>query len=411
MTVQASPWYLARDGKQFGPLTEAELAKFIELGHLQPNDLLWRDGFPDWRPAMVVFPPKRATGAVRIPSFPASSNAAPANGALRADFQPGASRLEAPGRRTASAPRRHGDDSDDEDDGARARPRRRGLRRAILAVLVLSALGGAGWFAYPHRHKLTGLAVSLPTFSLPTFGSRSPLEVADRASLDVPPLKGFEGNAETIDAALQRTALWRVLKRDFAEWYAERLKEIVALTGQGRNEAAIAQQMARALVALRRQEVNNALSASIPRLKLVAMTFYENLVQLKQQGSEACFEFISQGESSPIVIAMLQGSPHTAHLQAQLTTVFEAIAEGRKTPRVYPQPRKEDYDLLAADLGKRGWTEADLQLFSDERALARAAPEKVCQLVHDWFAAQLALKDENMQLRLLVDSLKPVVAG
>ena len=52
-----------------------------------------------------------------------------------------------------------------------------------------------------------------------------------------------------------------------------------------------------------------------------------------------------------------------------------------------------------------------MQLFSDERALARAGPEKVCQLVHDWFAAQLALKDPDMQLRLLVDSLKPVVAG
>jgi hypothetical protein len=35
----------------------------------------------------------------------------------------------------------------------------------------------------------------------------------------------------------------------------------------------------------------------------------------------------------------------------------------------------------------------------------------VCQLVHDWFAAQLAIKDPDMQLRLLVDSLKPVVAG
>ena len=52
-----------------------------------------------------------------------------------------------------------------------------------------------------------------------------------------------------------------------------------------------------------------------------------------------------------------------------------------------------------------------MQLFSDERALPRAAPEKVCQLVHDWFAAQLDIKDADMQLRLLVDSLKPVVAG
>ena len=60
---------------------------------------------------------------------------------------------------------------------------------------------------------------------------------------------------------------------------------------------------------------------------------------------------------------------------------------------------------------KLGWSQTDWQLFSDERALARAGPEKVCQLVHDWFAAQLAIKDPDMQLRLLVDSLKPVVAG
>ena len=67
MSAQASQtqWYLARDGQQFGPLSDAELAKFIELGHLQPTDLLWRDGFPDWRPAMVVFPPTRAPAPQR----------------------------------------------------------------------------------------------------------------------------------------------------------------------------------------------------------------------------------------------------------------------------------------------------------------------------------------------------------
>src|SRR5262245_54729280 len=53
----ASSWYLARDGEQFGPISEPEMAKLVELGHLKPTDLLWREGFPDWRPAMVVFPP------------------------------------------------------------------------------------------------------------------------------------------------------------------------------------------------------------------------------------------------------------------------------------------------------------------------------------------------------------------
>ncbi len=41
-------WYLGRDGRQHGPISGAELAKLIELGHIKGSDLLWRDGFKDW---------------------------------------------------------------------------------------------------------------------------------------------------------------------------------------------------------------------------------------------------------------------------------------------------------------------------------------------------------------------------
>ena len=58
--MQLSPakveWHLVRDGKPFGPLSELEFLKFIEQGHLEQNDLLWRDGFSEWRSASVVFP-------------------------------------------------------------------------------------------------------------------------------------------------------------------------------------------------------------------------------------------------------------------------------------------------------------------------------------------------------------------
>ena len=60
----------------------------------------------------------------------------------------------------------------------------------------------------------------------------------------------------------------------------------------------------------------------------------------------------------------------------------------------------------------RGWNPADLAaLFRRLGRLSRATPQKVCQMVQDWFAAQLAVKDEEVQLRLLVEALKPVVAG
>ena len=162
---------------------------------------------------------------------------------------------------------------------------------------------------------------------------------------------------------------------------------------------------------LRRQQTDNALSANLPSLKRIASTFYDNIAELRKQGTEACFAFISQGEASPLIVSLLQGSPHTGRLQSQLVSVFEAVADGRKLPRVYPKPRKTDYETLASALTALGWSQADMQLFSDERELARANPAKICQLVHDWFAAQLGIKDADVQLRLLVDSLRPVVAG
>jgi hypothetical protein len=214
-----------------------------------------------------------------------------------------------------------------------------------------------------------------------------------------------------MDANLQATPLWRILKREFPDWYAERLKEIGALIAQNKDDANIAQQMGRALVQLRRQQTDNALSASIPNLKRIASTFYDNIAELRKDSTDTCFAFISQGEASPTIVSLLQGSRHAARLQAQMVSVFEAVADGRKMPQMYPKPRKTDYEVLAAALTALGWSQADMQLFSDERELARATPDKICQLVHDWFAAQLGLKDADVQLRLLVDSLRPVVAG
>ncbi len=404
-----SQWYLARDGQQYGPLSEPELAKFIELGHLQPTDLLWREGFPDWRPAMVVFPPRKPAMARPPQPAPPPGNAPPRPAA-------GAQvRTQAPARQQRPNPKAgvrvslgpmHVETAAGYAEADEPEPRGGGMKWMLVGIVGLAVLGAVGWYGYPRRAALLDLVSDLPAKV-----STGPVATGDRRGLGTSPLMGLSGTRATIDATLQATPLWRVVKREFPDWYAERVKEIAALAAQNKSEAEIGQQVARGLVTLRRQNVNHALAAGFPQLKAVASTFYENLVQLRKESADACFEFISQGEASPTVVSLLQGSAHTAHLQAQLTAVFEAIADGRKAVRSYPQPGKSDYDALQADLSKLGWTPADMQLFSDEKALARASHEKVCQLVQDWFAAQLAIKDQDMQLRLLVDSLKPVVAG
>jgi hypothetical protein len=382
------PWYLARDGEQYGPISEAEMAKLVELGHLQPNDLLWRDGFPDWRPALVVFPP-HDPGPSRGPRLTRGGAVGGARPAERAAAEP-APPLGGPAGGPAL-----------EEGGYR--PRRWG--RVVVLLLLVVLLAGGGALAYPYRAQLTALVASLTAPS-------GAMAIADRKSLEAPPFAGFQtGTADGIDANLQAAALWRVIKRQFPDWYTQRLGEAAALAKDNKGDAVVGQYLARKLVELRRQQAANGLSAKLETLKTVATAYFESLEKLRKHSPEACNAFIRQGEAEPQIVALLQGSEHTAHLQAQLTAVFEAIAEGRQLPRVHPQPTQAQYQMLASELAKRGWTQDDFKLLSSKQAMAQGAPEKVCQLVHDFFAAQLTLPDADAQTRLLVDSLRPVFAG
>jgi GYF domain 2 len=65
-------WYVARDGRQHGPISDVEMRKLVELGHLRPADLIWRPGFADWRPAQAVFaaaPPAPTPSPKPSPDF------------------------------------------------------------------------------------------------------------------------------------------------------------------------------------------------------------------------------------------------------------------------------------------------------------------------------------------------------
>ena len=60
---QPIEWYLARDGKQHGPVTDAEIRKIVELGHLRPTDLVWRHGMAEWTSGAIAFPPAAPVAA------------------------------------------------------------------------------------------------------------------------------------------------------------------------------------------------------------------------------------------------------------------------------------------------------------------------------------------------------------
>lgn len=419
-------WYIARDGKQYGPVSAVEMAKLVELSHLKPTDLLWRPGFADWRPALTVFPPAVAPAAPAHPapsSAPVRAASAPqpltteperaytdnraATAEIRTTTESRPAQVAAEPRGAATAPVA----STQALSGDRGEPsgNRLGRKLAAAAAVALAVAATAGYFVVSGRNSADKdqsppvvAAASAPT---KVATAAEPAAAAQAAATSTPV------DAATVEARLQQSEVWQFLKRDYSEWYDTQIKGIAALPDGQRTQLSIDGQLVSALVKLRRENADKALSASTDKLKRVASAFLDNLGTLARRDVNACFSFISQGESSPAVTSDIVKGTRTSPMQEQIMAILDAIADGAKSPRSHDKPQKADYDALAEQLTRLGWSQADLQLFADPKALARAEPAKVCKMVQDWFTAHLAIGDAAIQERLLVETLRPVVAG
>jgi hypothetical protein len=409
-------WFIARDSKQHGPLTDIEMRKLVELGHLRPTDLIWRQGFPDWRPAAAVFPstvagaPSAASAAKRAAPQPAAVTAARAPRHEPATLQPtigqrgsSASAAVASEDRQAMRPEAVPNERASETGGNR--------RAFIVAFLLLLLTGGGAWLGYKYRDtvrdfvspgekKLVSADVGK---TAPETEAAKPVETAVTA----PPVESTNATEDR----LKKSPLWIQMKQDFPDWYQERVKEATRLAGENKPDIEIMQYLVQELVALRRQNADKALAASTEKHKQLASAFLANLKKLAEEGAETCYSFISKGETSPPVVALMQDPQKSGPIEAQVLAIFAAIAEGRQSPTPHSAPIKGDYDVLIAELNRLGWTQADIQMFADPKAFAKAPHDRVCQMVQDWFAAQLAIQDAATQERLLLDAVRPLVAG
>lgn len=113
-------WYYSVEGSQQGPVTAAELKKLATDGKLKPDDLVWKDGMAEWKPASTI---KGLFGAGG--SSPGVAAAKVDEPVAKADPE----RDDRPSRRgrdedDEDRPRRRSRDEDDEDED-RPRNRRR----------------------------------------------------------------------------------------------------------------------------------------------------------------------------------------------------------------------------------------------------------------------------------------------
>ena len=337
-----------------------------------------------------------------------------------------------------------------------AGPARRSLmRRVVMPLTLLGIIGTGGWLVYSDGNGLgptakqyydlarsqsirsygriamiakawTG-AASSPQDNPPNANpshTMAPGEQRDKsietASLAKPPASQSTATAaassngrQAVAAAnpLQGSPLWRFIEREYPEWYAERAKEALSIKDNIKDDHAIRRLMEQKLLALRQEHAAEALNSSPERLRAVAANFLKTLQVLSSHSIEACYGFISNGEFHPKVLELMKDPAYSDPLDAQTMAILAAAVEGKRNPITHEPPKPADYRALGTELMSRGWTMADLRLFTDPVALSAAKPAKVCRMVQTWFSAQLALPDSDAQLRLLVQSLRPVIAG
>ena len=89
----ANEYFYARGEEQFGPVSGGQLKALATSGELEPTDLVWKEGMPDWVEARRIkglFPPAAATAAPTRPTptrpVGATAPAAPVAAADPFDF-------------------------------------------------------------------------------------------------------------------------------------------------------------------------------------------------------------------------------------------------------------------------------------------------------------------------------------
>lgn len=467
-------WFIARDGKQHGPVTDVELKKLVELAHLKPADLVWRQGFSDWRTAASVFPSIAEPAKPAAPAAPASAPApapapapttaaapAPASGLtpvtakaapISHPMAPGAAKLTAssnfphalgamgdtrpeqagtrplgnptvraagpfpapgPGQRPSNTETRKPSEFT-APPREEASPRSGGRKKALVAFGLVVMTGLGAWLMSQYKDEILGYVQTQTAGSngtaianvMPPSGTEQQPPAAEAT-----PAPAAAATVDDIDHKLQSRTMWVSVKQEFPDWYQTRIAEVARLSAEHKDQAEISHYLISQFVSLRRENAQHALAASTPRHKELAAAFLANLNQLSKESGDGCYDFISKGESSAAIVSRMDDPAKSTEIEAQVVAIVAAISEGRKQPSQHAPPVKTDYDVLAGELGRLGWTQADMQLFANPKELAKAPRDRVCSMLKDWFTAHLAIQDPSTQERLLFETLKPIISG
>jgi len=304
---------------------------------------------------------------------------------------------------------------------------RSGWLMVAAALFLFVLLGAGGLFAYNNQGEIAKLYADIvgetkpaevAVVRAPTRAVREPVSKKVTPPVAAAPINVREPTVQPSPTApvksvpelpILKSKLWQFAQKEFGSWTEERLAE---LAEQDKSKEEANKYLIEAFVSFRRDNANHALLASSNSLEEVATAFVASLRALTERGSNACYAFISNGETTPEVAPLYMEPSIGPKLEAQMLAILKAIVDGKSSPKIKRQPpSRADFNKLSVELGKRGWSAADLKLFSDPGALSKANPKVVCRLVTEWFATQTKMGDQVARDQLIAASLRPVIGG
>lgn len=147
MTGQANEiqWYIARDGKQHGPLTDIEMRTFVAHSYLRLSDLIWRPGMPEWQSAPTVFPTAFEALGEEPKQAPTGSQT------------PSPSALGQPAHNPNAAPAHHDTHGPDYPEQMASRPELNVVKRLALASVAVTLIGGGAFALATYRGPIADM--------------------------------------------------------------------------------------------------------------------------------------------------------------------------------------------------------------------------------------------------------------
>ncbi len=226
--------------------------------------------------------------------------------------------------------------------------------------------------------------------------------------VETPPQPLEKTPHELLEQRLASSLLWVTLRQEFPDWYRTRLRDTPEAIASTATSSRMTGLSIAQLKSLRIANAEDALLAPA-EFKQIAAVYIWNLEVLRQTSDEACRDGIGKGEGSQYLHLVLDHP--SAPYETLIALILRASVAGRAEPVKVGKPRASDYQKLVKRLRALGWSQSDLEIMSDPNKLGRAPAEKVCRLVSEYYKAHLALDDEKAQLRLLKESLRPMIAG